>query len=342
MTGAIAVAVFVATAIGIALFRRLALARGWVARANERSSHTGAIPVGAGIVVFAVSILAAQPVDALGWGYIGGVVLLAGVSWADDIYSVPISVRLAAQVFAAVGLLASLGALSATTLSLPLIGSFSPGLLTWPVLVLWIVGLINVYNFMDGIDGMAGLQAVIAGVAWYLLGSRFAMEGMAHFSLVLAATSAGFLLHNLSKNRIFLGDVGSVFLGYSFVALTVKASVTNPGGPLFFASALFLWPLLFDTAFTLVRRWRAKMPLTQAHREHLYQRLVQGGVSHIRVSLAYAGLSVMGAVAGALLLFQSPVYDVVALVSIGSLAFLLWSWVRHVEKRVQSAATVTV
>ncbi len=341
MIGGIALAVFVATAIGTALFRRLAMARGWVARANERSSHTGAIPVGAGIVVFAVSLLAAQPVEAVGRGYIGGVMLLAGVSWADDLYSVPVALRLAVQVVAAVGLLASSGA-SAMALSLPLIGSFSLGVLTWPLLVLWIVGLINVYNFMDGIDGMAGLQAVIAGGAWYLLGARFAMEGVAHFGLVLAAASAGFLLHNLSKNRIFLGDVGSVFLGYSFAALTVTASLSNPGGPLFFGSALFLWPLLFDTVFTLLRRWRTKKPLTQAHREHLYQRLVQGGVSHVRVSLAYAALSMMGAVAGALLLFQSLVYDVVAVASIASLAFLLWSWVQHVEKRAQTTAVVAV
>lgn len=338
----IAVAAFIATAVGTALFRRLAIACGWLARANERSSHTGAIPVGAGIVVLGVSLVGHWPVDALGWGYIVGVALLGAVSWADDRYSVPVTVRLAAQVLAAVGLLASLGALSALNLSLPVVGSFSLGVLTWPLLLLWIVGLINVYNFMDGIDGMAGLQAVIAGVAWYLLGSRFAMDGLAHLALILAAASAGFLLHNLSRKRIFLGDVGSVFLGYSFAALTVKASVASPGGPMFISGALFLWPLLFDTAFTLLRRWRAKMPLTQAHREHLYQRLVQGGVSHVRVSLAYAGLSMMGAVAGALLLFQSVLFDVVAVAAIVSLAFLLWSWVRHVEKRAQTTARVTV
>jgi UDP-N-acetylmuramyl pentapeptide phosphotransferase/UDP-N-acetylglucosamine-1-phosphate transferase len=319
-----ALAAFLASAIGVALFRRVAIARGWVAQANERSSHQGAIPLGAGIVVLIVSLVGAWPIGALGWGYLMGAVLLASVSWLDDLYSVPIAGRLVVQILAAVALLS---------------GARLSGL-AWPLLVVWVVALVNIYNFMDGIDGMAGLQAVVAGVAWYLLGSRFAMSGVAHFGVMLAAASAGFLVHNVSKNRVFLGDVGSVFLGYSFAALTVTASVANPGGPLFITGALFLWPLLFDTSVTLLRRWRRGAPLTQAHREHLYQRLVQGGISHAGVSLTYAGLSVLGAGAGALLLYRSPVFDLVTVFSISSLALLLWRWVRHVEKRVQSKTAV--
>ncbi|HEX2882804.1 MAG TPA: hypothetical protein VHO25_24965, partial [Polyangiaceae bacterium] len=315
---AVAVAAFVATALGTALFRRLAIARGWVAEANERSSHRGAVPVGAGLVVLTVSMIAAWPVPALGAGYLAGALLLGVVSWLDDLYAVPVAVRLVVQVLAA-GALLSLGS------------DFSMSLST-ALLVVWIVGSINAFNFMDGIDGMAGLQAVVAGVSWYLLGSRFAMSGVAQLGLILAAASGGFLLHNLSLGgrataRVFLGDVGSVFLGYSFAALTVTASVQNPGGPIFITGALFSWPLLFDTGFTLLRRLRRGEPLTQAHREHLYQRLVQGGLSHLHVSLAYAGLSMMGAVAGMLLLFQSPLFVAVALLSVVSSAFLLWSWV---------------
>jgi UDP-N-acetylmuramyl pentapeptide phosphotransferase/UDP-N-acetylglucosamine-1-phosphate transferase len=278
--------------------------------------------------VLSVSLIAAWPVPSLGWGYLAGALLLGVVSWLDDLYAVPVTVRLGVQVLAAVALLFFRDDLSI---------HFA----LWPVLVLWIVACINAYNFMDGIDGLAGLQAVVAGVSWSLLGSRFAMSGVAHFGLILAAASAGFLLHNLSQRRVFLGDVGSVFLGYSFAALTVTASVENPGGPMFITGALFLWPLLFDTGFTLLRRWRRGQPLTQAHREHLYQRLVQGGLSHLHVSLAYAGLSMMGSVAGMLLLFQSALFDAVAVLSIVSLAFLLWSWVRHVEKKALASAGVT-
>jgi UDP-N-acetylmuramyl pentapeptide phosphotransferase/UDP-N-acetylglucosamine-1-phosphate transferase len=318
MSGAIAVAVFIASAIGVALFRRLAIARGWLAQANERSSHQGAVPVGAGIVVLGVSLAAAWPVMALGWGYLTGVLLLGAVSWLDDLYSVPVAVRLVVQILAAAGLLGFAG----TPLSV----------VAWPLWVLWIVGSINAYNFMDGIDGMAGLQAGVAGAYWYLLGSRFGLPFHAQLGLILAAASAGFLVHNLSKQRIFLGDVGSVFLGYSFAALTVTAS-SNPVGPLFFCSALFLWPVLFDASFTLLRRWRRREPLMQAHRDHLYQRLVKAGVSHVRVSLAYAGLSTMGAAAGSLLLFRSAWFGTVAVASVTSLALLLLSWVKHVETR---------
>lgn len=331
MTGPTAIAVFVAAAIGTALFRRLAVVRGWVAHANERSSHQGAVPVGAGLVVLLVSLIAAWPVPGLGWGYLAGALLLGVVSWVDDLYAVPVSVRLVVQVLAAVVLLAFVGAYGHTP------GSFVGAYGHTPLLVLWIVGSINAYNFMDGIDGMAGLQAVVAGVSWYLLGSRFGLSVHAQFGLILAAASAGFLVHNLSlrrraTGRIFLGDVGSVFLGYSFAALSVSAAIDNPGGPLFFSSALFLWPVLFDTTFTLLRRWRRGEPLMQAHRDHLYQRLVKGGVSHVRVSLVYAVLSILGATAGSLLLFRSALFAAIAIASILSLAFLLWSWVRHVEK----------
>jgi UDP-N-acetylmuramyl pentapeptide phosphotransferase/UDP-N-acetylglucosamine-1-phosphate transferase len=325
-----AIAVFVAAAIGTALFRRLAIARGWVAQVNARSSHQGAIPVGAGIVVLGVSLVAAWPLASLGWGYLAGALLLGAVSGWDDRYAVPVSVRLSVQVLAAVALLVGIGAHGHAPLQL----------LMWPLLVLWIVGSINAYNFMDGIDGMAGLQAVVAGSAWYWLGSRFALSGHAQLGLVLAAASAGFLLHNLPKARVFLGDTGSVFLGYSFAALTVTTNLSDPIGPLFVSSALFLWPLFFDSGFTLLRRWRSGQRLTEAHRDHLYQRLVKSGVSHVRVSLAYAGLSILGVVAGRLLLFASVSFSVVAGASLVSLAFLLWSWVRHCEQRPQSTSTV--
>jgi UDP-N-acetylmuramyl pentapeptide phosphotransferase/UDP-N-acetylglucosamine-1-phosphate transferase len=326
MIGVLALTVFVATAIGTALFRRLAVARGWVAQANERSSHQGAVPVGAGLVVLVVSLIAACPVPALGWGYLFGALLLGVVSWVDDLVGAPIALRLVAQVLAAIAMV---------TMDSP-----SLNVLIWPLLVLWVVGLTNVYNFMDGIDGMAGLQAVVAGVAWYLLGSRFAMSGLAQVGLVLAAASAGFLVHNFPKARVFLGDVGSVFLGYSFATLTVRASLANPGGPLFFSCALFLWPLLFDALFTMLRRWRLGQRVTEAHRDHLYQRLVKNGISHARVSLVYALLSIHGVAAGYLLLFGSPLFDALVVFSLLSFALLLWSWVRRVERRPASQLQV--
>ena len=298
---------FALAAAGLAATITWAMAR-WrvlVDVPNQRSSHVRPTPRGGGLgilVAFAASLLALQVLtsgETLGPGLAGfaagGLVMgLAGL--ADDIRSMSFALKLAAQVGASI--LAMAAGLVIEVIHVPSIGPVELGAIGYALTLLWMVGLTNAYNFMDGLDGVAGGTAVLAaaflcGVAILLGDARVAV-----LSLLLAAASAGFLLHNFPPARIFMGDVGSQFLGFAFAALGVMLAQGDTSGTLILIVPALLFHFLFDTLFTVARRWRRGEDLTAAHRSHLYQLLNQAGFSHRRVaSVHYALVVIQGAAA---------------------------------------------
>jgi UDP-N-acetylmuramyl pentapeptide phosphotransferase/UDP-N-acetylglucosamine-1-phosphate transferase len=267
------------TRVLIPLLRRAAV----LDRPNDRSSHSAPIPRGGGIAVVAAIVLAWLVLVRLeGFGppvlaVIAGVLLLAVVSWFDDLGGLPPAVRLVAQL-AAVGLaLGTLSVVGAPTLS----HEWLPRWLDSVVSALLWLWFINLFNFMDGIDGLAGSEAVAISLGLLLFGAFGAGEnwGGAGLAATIAAASLGFLVWNWAPARIFLGDVGSVPLGYllGFLLLGVAASGH-------WKVALIL-PLYFlaDATLTLVRRLARGEPVWQAHRQHFYQRAVQRGLGHAAV-----------------------------------------------------------
>lgn len=155
----------------------------------------------------------------------------------------------------------------------------------WPLALLaigWMVAWMNVFNFMDGIDGISCTQTIAAGVGLCVVLAVLA-PGLLALPLCLVAAAAGFLIYNLPPARIFMGDVGSAFLGLCFGVITLQAMAA---GVSVFLVVLPLGYYLYDTSLTILRRaWRGENVL-RAHREHLYQRLVQRGHSHTQVCLA--------------------------------------------------------
>ncbi len=146
---------------------------------------------------------------------------------------------------------------------------------------------------MDGIDGIAGAQAVVAGIGWMAVGIIAGTPQVAAVGLLLAAASSGFLLHNWHPAKVFMGDAGSGFIGFLFAALPLLAP--RPiGTALWLCAVLLMWPFLADTGFTLLRRASRGENVLSAHRSHLYQRLVLTGRSHRDVALVYAGLAFLG------------------------------------------------
>jgi UDP-N-acetylmuramyl pentapeptide phosphotransferase/UDP-N-acetylglucosamine-1-phosphate transferase len=175
------------------------------------------------------------------------------------------------------------------------LGRFDLGIAAWPLTLLWIVGMTNAFNFMDGIDGIAGITAAAAGGGLAAAAGLLRVEPVALVSLAFAAASVGFLACNWPPARIFMGDVGSAFCGFMIAVLPLA------GGPEAAASlvpivAVTMWPFIFDTAYTLCRRLARGENVFRAHRSHLYQRLVITGWSHRAVSTLYGGLSAMAAV----------------------------------------------
>ncbi len=174
-----------------------------------------------------------------------------------------------------------------------------PLLAALPLAFLWIAVVTNVYNFMDGIDSLATAQAIVAGAAMALAGIAVRNPLVATGAALLAAASAGFLLYNLPPARLFMGDVGSTFLGFSFAGLSLLGNLGVGGGrlPVEFGLVV-LAPFLFDSLSTLARRILRGERWYAAHRTHYYQRLVHAGLSHAQVTGLYACLAVVAAGAG--------------------------------------------
>lgn len=303
---------------------------------NERSSHSRPTPSGGGVAIvlstlFGVTIfLVLTRQFSLTWGtFLFGAVLVACISWLDDLYTMPSAVRIAIHSASALCVVLGVGAVRQVTL--PVIGDLYLGWLGYGLTFLWIIALINGYNFMDGLDGLAGTQAVIAGVTWTGLGYWADAPLIMALGLLLAASSLGFLPYNWPPARIFMGDVGSAFLGYTFAALAVLGAQHH--GKLAFIGALVLWPFLFDTLFTLGRRWQRGENVFQAHRSHLYQRLVISGHSHRTVTLLYACFAAIGALAGIGWFWDLPGSANAIVFGLPTLAASLWVLVWYYETR---------
>ncbi len=299
---ALVIGALVMSYAGVGLVRRWAQRR-MLDIPNERSSHTRPTPRGGGLAIVAVTLVggslflfyAHTESTIHQWVFYSiGALLVAGVSWLDDLRSLPNQARFAAHAVAAVVAMLGLGVWH--NIVLPGFGTFDLGWLGWPLTFLWIVGLTNAYNFMDGIDGIAAGQGIVAGVGWGIIGLILSNPFLTSLGFLLAASCLGFLCHNWPPARIFMGDVGSAFLGYTFAVLAVIASQSDPR--LAFIGILFVWPFVFDSVFTFFRRLRNHENVFEAHRSHLYQRLVIAGYSHGAVSTLYICLAGVGVVVG--------------------------------------------
>jgi UDP-N-acetylmuramyl pentapeptide phosphotransferase/UDP-N-acetylglucosamine-1-phosphate transferase len=260
---------------------------------NERSLHSRPTPRTGGVAILAAVYLSAlaaavccvAPAAALAWIAASGL-LVAGVSFADDRFGLPVRYRLLAH-FAGAGLVIAAG-LGLTDPGLPGVGSTLPALLSVPVTLLFIVWMVNLYNFMDGMDGFAGGMAVFGFGTLALLGWMGGHETYALLNLVVAAAAGGFLLFNFPPARIFMGDAGSSSLGLFAAASSLWGA--SAGVFPFWAAVLVFSPFIVDATVTLIRRTLKGERLWQAHKSHYYQRLVQLGWGHRKTALWEYGL----------------------------------------------------
>lgn len=289
---------------------------------NHRSSHAVATPRIGGVAIVLSVLSGAAVLHLIGAGLgrdttvvLAGAVAIAVLGLLDDFRQLPALARLVVQTAIAAGVVTTIG--SAPLPWLPLDG-WAASMVT----VLWIVTLTNAYNFMDGIDGIAGAQALVGGLGWTAVGILVGSPALAAMGLLLAAASSGFLLHNWHPARVFMGDAGSGFFGFLFAALPLLAP---PGRvSVVWCAVLLMWPFLFDTGFTLLRRASRGENVLTAHRSHIYQRLVLTGRSHSGVALVYAGLALLGAVAAISIETSQPVAPLASAVAIVIAGGALW------------------
>jgi Fuc2NAc and GlcNAc transferase len=256
------------------LVRRYALRAELLDVPNERSLHRTPTPRGGGLAIATVTLggiaagalLSMIPAD-VAWALGVGGALVAAVGWQDDRRGVRASVR------------ALVHAAAACWAAYWIWGAVTPAAVAGIVCVIWATSL---YNFMDGIDGLAGAEAGSVGVIAGALFLAAGHAGLALVAFIVAAAAAGFLGWNWAPARIFMGDVGSGFLGYTFGVLSLIASRS---GALPLALGLLLAGVFaFDATVTLVRRMARGEHWYRPHRSHAYQRLVQTGRSHAAVT----------------------------------------------------------
>jgi Fuc2NAc and GlcNAc transferase len=290
-------AVVVATAAGCTLLvRRETLRRGILDHPNERSSHVIPTPRGGGIAIVVVASFALTLLwvwKLLGTPLLvsllagGGAVALAG--YLDDRGHMSVRARMIVHFCSAILAVWLLGGVRQLDLGFAVVSlGFAGDVLS----VLGIVWALNLFNFMDGIDGIAGAEAVFVCLVGAVLGTLAGTSPSVPLAAsVLAAATLGFLVWNWPPARIFMGDVGSGYLGYCLAVLALAAARELP--VLLNAWLVLAGIFMVDATVVLVRRLARRERVYQAHRSHAYQRLARRWNSHARVTLAVTALNVL-------------------------------------------------
>jgi len=262
-----------------------------------RSSHAAPTPKGGGVGIAAsyaagtLWLLYICTVPASVLVPLGAALLLALVSYVDDVRQGPFVLKLGAQIAAAVVVIAAGD--SFTFVDLAGWHLHLPAWIGLPLTLAWVLFVTNAVNFIDGLNGLASGSVLVACVA--VAGGSPAASGAA--ALPLAAGIAGFLPFNYPRARIFMGDVGSQLCGFVAADLAVRAAGVGVAALII---PLALMPILADVAFTLVRRARAGDRLTEAHRGHLYQVANRAGMAAWVVAAIYWAMAAWGAGCGLL------------------------------------------
>jgi len=303
-----------------AIYRKIAQKKSIVDKPNHRSSHDTPKPRGGGIifaamwfVLFFIMYRHGDMEMKVFWAFISAGIL-ALVSLLDDIYDLSPRIRFVAQIVTVSFALYFLGDVYHINLG---VIQFHNKYLILPILFIGFIWFINLYNFLDGIDGYAASEAIFVLLGYFVLTQDISL-------LYLIAPLLGFLIWNWEPSKIFMGDVGSTYLGFILAALAIYYSQTTniPILSFLILSSLF-W---FDATYTLLRRLSNRETLSEAHKKHAYQRLVQSGYSHKHTVLV--GMSIntllMGLAFGA---YKLPKFVLLFLIGAILINFSYTKWI---------------
>ena len=321
---------------------------------NDRSLHTEPTPRSGGVAILA-SILIGLGVAALGFAVVppstgflpkgfasasvwivGSIALVTTVSFLDDRRGLPIGLRFAVQAIAAIIVVWGVG-LTLSSFPIPAIKTVVLGGFAAPVSVLFLLWMTNLYNFMDGMDGFAGGMTALGFGFLAYFGWRAGHPFMLLTATVVSMSALGFLFQNFPPARIFMGDVGSIPLGFTAGALMLLG--LRDGLFDFWVPIFIFSPFILDATVTVLRRAWQRQRIWEAHRDHYYQRLVLSGWSHRQTVLAEYGVMIL--CGGLAVLYQdaSEEWRLVILGFWGMLFLFLALAVKGVEQRIQPVAS---
>jgi len=272
---------------------------------NGRSSHSKPTPTIGGVAIVFTFFLSmailyffahtTMITEKYFLGFTFSSLLIAGMSFYDDFKCKPFYIKLGTQIFAVIVVM-SFGIII-HQINFPynfiFLNHKSLGAASYVITFGWILGMTNAYNFMDGLNGMAGGNAIIAAIFFCLIsldqGSNFTYM----VSYTLAAGVSGFLIFNFPRGKLFMGDIGSTFLGFSFATLSIIASLYDNAHTSLLIIPLLFFHFIYDTLFTFMRRMVNRENVFQAHRTHLYQLFNRLGYKHFTVTMFYYTVAVV-------------------------------------------------
>ncbi len=294
---------------------KFALRFGAVDKPNARKVHTHPIPLLGGLAIYigfflGVSLLIGLDAPMLkALFYSCSFIVFVGI--LDDLYDLQPKVKLLGQLTAAVIFVAF--GMQIEFVTNPWGGMFYLGAWGIPLTILWLVAMSNVVNFLDGLDGLAAGVSVIAASAVFIVALMRGQYLVAGLTMALVGSSVGFLRYNFNPARIFMGDSGSMFLGFALAAIAVQGSLKGAMTLGLVVPALAFGVPIADTAFAIIRRKKNGVPISQADRGHFHHRLLDQGFSqkqavmHIYLLTACLALAGVGLAADSALMIWGAV-----------------------------------
>lgn len=290
---------------------KLAVKIGAVDKPNERKVHQKLMPRLGGLAIF---------IGAIAGYFAGGVynekvtaitvgaIMIVILGMLDDKYELSAKIKFAGQII--VGCLIVYSGLKIDLLTIPYVGDFELGLWSYPITVFWIVAFTNAINLIDGLDG---LSAGISAIGIITIAVMAAMAGkflIFTFCALLLGSIAGFLFYNFHPAKIFMGDTGALFLGYSISILSLLGLYKSVTLFSFVVPIIILGVPVFDTTFAIIRRIVNKRPISSPDKSHLHHRLLDLGLSHRKTVLCIYAFGILFGLS-ALILSESTLWGTI-------------------------------
>ncbi len=293
---------FIVALIATPLVRSIALRFKIFARPNHRTVHSGAVPKlggGAIFIAFLFGLGAAYLLDtqlilqnsSKALSLIVGTTILFVMGTFDDKMDLDCNLKLFIELLVAG--LATLSGWRIETLVLPAAQEIHLGFLSYPITILWIVGVANAINMVDGLDGLASGIAIVVSIVSLAIAGLFQNQLVVLLSVLLAGAVAGFLRYNVNPASIFMGDSGSLSLGFVLGCMTLSAATIAPGKMALMVPLLLLGIPITDTSLAIIRRVRRGIHPFHADREHIHHRLVRLGLSQSGAAMFMVGMSLI-------------------------------------------------
>ena len=307
--------------------KNFAIRIGAVDKPDARKVHHGLIPRLGGLAIyvgFMVSVIATIGFTYEMVGIMVGATFLIAVGIADDVYSLPPKVKLLGQIIAA-AIPVVIFNINIEWIDVPRLGIiYLPEIISLPLTIFWIIGFVNTVNLIDGLDGLAAGIATIASIAIALLAFQMGQWVAAAAMVAMTGACLAFLQYNFNPAKIFMGDTGSMFLGYIISAVSVMGSMKTVATAVLIVPLLALTVPITDTLLAIVRRKSSGVPIFSPDKNHLHHRLLAKGLNQKQVVLVMYALTAFFSCT-ALIVIHLSLWIGIAIVAIALVLFILWA-----------------